>query len=335
MIWARRSPRPAISRSRRRRPRAACRARSPFRRGAEAEVLGHAHLGRQRHRLGQVAERAPHRRVIVGDRAARQHRRPARRRQEAGEDPHHRRLAGAVRPQQADDLAAPHLERHVVQRGRPTAPGRPYASSDPRTLSHVWRKVTPGRDRARIRRPRRAGGRPRAAASARSPGPARRRRAPCAAGCDGRGRWSDRRRRTADRRPAASRAARRSPSGAAPARLRPPLAGAAGRRRHRAVVVVERQAAEQAQDRGRQRRLLRVRSVDVGQIGRLDLDAAEIAADVVGQLRHRALHARREVRLGHLQRQRERLGVGRARRREVARRPPRRRPAAPRSSPRW
>src|SRR6185369_2174952 len=34
-----------------------------------------------------------------------------------------RRLAGAVRPQQADDLAGPHLERDSVQRCRPTVAG--------------------------------------------------------------------------------------------------------------------------------------------------------------------------------------------------------------------
>jgi hypothetical protein len=102
--------------------------------------------------------------------------------------------------------------------------------------------------------------------------------------------------------------------------LQAPLAGAARRGRRHPLGVVERQAPEQPQDRGRQRRLLGGQIGFVRQIGRLDLDAAQIAADVVGKLGDRALDAYREVGRRHLEGRRKRLGIGRAGRRQVARR---------------
>src|SRR6266496_2974257 len=95
-------------------------------------------------------------------------------------------------------------------------------------------------------------------------------------------------------------------------RLRPALARAPRRRGNGAVGVVERKAPEEAEDRRRQGRLLRDQIRDVRQVASFDLDAAEIAADVIRQLRHGALHVRREIGLRHLHRQRERLDVGRA-----------------------
>src|SRR6185295_20070923 len=159
------------------------------------------------------------------DRAARQHGRSARRRQEAAEDAHQRRLAGAVRSQQADDRAPLDLERHVVERRADVAaPGGPVPLRDTPDADQISEKVTPDRDRARTRRPRPAGDRPRATTYARSPGPVPRRRGPSAAGSAGKGRWSVRPRRTGGR-PAAAPARANAP--ATPSRRRnPPAANA-------------------------------------------------------------------------------------------------------------
>jgi len=49
-------------------------AREPLEGGSKLEVLDDAHLGRQRDRLREVADRAPHAPRIVGDRGPRQRR---------------------------------------------------------------------------------------------------------------------------------------------------------------------------------------------------------------------------------------------------------------------
>ena len=52
--------------------------------------------------------------------------RAACRRDQSRQHPQRRRLAGAVRPEQRDDLAAPDLERHVVDdRAQPESPREP------------------------------------------------------------------------------------------------------------------------------------------------------------------------------------------------------------------
>ena len=84
--------------------------------GTEAEVLGDAHLGVERRRLGHVAERASRlervgRDVVPGDGDL-----PVREAKEAREDTEGRALSRAVRPQEADDVSPPHLERDVVHR---------------------------------------------------------------------------------------------------------------------------------------------------------------------------------------------------------------------------
>ena len=63
--------------------------------------------------LGQVAPRRPRQRPAVG--AAPGHR-PGVGREHAEDDPHRRRLAGAVRAEEAEHLAAGDLEREAVER---------------------------------------------------------------------------------------------------------------------------------------------------------------------------------------------------------------------------
>ena len=61
---------------------------------------------------------------------------------EAGEDVHERRLAGAVRADQADDLVAVQLERDVAERlhalERTRDAGGPERGSGPPCLVRLW-----------------------------------------------------------------------------------------------------------------------------------------------------------------------------------------------------
>ena len=94
--------------------------------GDEAQVLPHVHVRVERRALRQVAE-AP-----AAPRGARRTRRgrapspcPPVGDDEAGQDAHRRRLAGAVRPEKADHLAAADLEAHLVERAeRPESLGQ-------------------------------------------------------------------------------------------------------------------------------------------------------------------------------------------------------------------
>src|SRR5262249_30855815 len=78
--------------------------------------LLHAVLAVERHALGQVADALAHAQGIVQHVEAVHLHAPRRRRQEAGQDAHRRRLARAVRAEEADDLAALEPEAHVVHR---------------------------------------------------------------------------------------------------------------------------------------------------------------------------------------------------------------------------
>ena len=80
----------------------------------EVEVRGDRHVAVERDVLGQVADPAPHLERLLEHVEAGHPGGPARGRHEAGEDPHGRRLAGAVRAEEADDLALLHGERHVL-----------------------------------------------------------------------------------------------------------------------------------------------------------------------------------------------------------------------------
>ena len=82
--------------------------------GGELEELEHGHVAVDRRVLGQVADALAHLERIVEHVVSGDHRPARRRRQEAGEDLHRGRLAGAVRAQEAEHLAAPHVERNLV-----------------------------------------------------------------------------------------------------------------------------------------------------------------------------------------------------------------------------
>ena len=93
--------------------------------GGELQVLEHAHLEVERRALRQVAEALAHLERLVEDVVAVDPRRPAGRRDEAREDAHRGRLAGAVWAEKADDFAAPNLEVDLVERAeRPEALGQ-------------------------------------------------------------------------------------------------------------------------------------------------------------------------------------------------------------------
>src|SRR6058998_2495906 len=80
----------------------------------ELQVLAHAHVRVEGRRLGEVADAALHLVSLLEDVESRQARRALRRRLEAREDAHGRRLAGAVRSQETDDVALPDLEADAV-----------------------------------------------------------------------------------------------------------------------------------------------------------------------------------------------------------------------------
>ena len=86
---------------------------------AERDVLEHRHRGDHLHVLERARRRrAARSRATAAHRCARPSRRDlaARRRQHAGDEVEGGRLAGAVRADQAEDLAGPDLEADVVDR---------------------------------------------------------------------------------------------------------------------------------------------------------------------------------------------------------------------------
>ena len=89
--------------------------RQPARFAEEAQQLDRRHVEIERTVLRQVADAAPRPRA---DRAARRIPTmlavPLARREVAGQHPHDRRLAGAVRAEQRDDLAVRNVERDLV-----------------------------------------------------------------------------------------------------------------------------------------------------------------------------------------------------------------------------
>ena len=96
----------------------------PVQPGEALEVLGHAQPQVQPGRLGHHGDPLADLDAVLRVRAARRRRRRTRgRRDQRAERPHGRRLAGAVRPEEAEHLALAHLERDVTgtRRGRRTA----------------------------------------------------------------------------------------------------------------------------------------------------------------------------------------------------------------------
>ena len=82
----------------------------------EVEVLGDGRVRVDAGVVGHEARDPPHLLRMVHDRVAADARIAALRRVERRQDPHRRRLAGAVRPDEAEHLAALDAERHVVHR---------------------------------------------------------------------------------------------------------------------------------------------------------------------------------------------------------------------------
>ena len=82
----------------------------------ERHVARGRHLGIERRRLGQVADRAARERRLPEDVMPPDHRLAVRRRQEAGQHAHGRGLARAVRPEEADDFPRRHLEVEATHR---------------------------------------------------------------------------------------------------------------------------------------------------------------------------------------------------------------------------
>ena len=83
----------------------------------EVEVLVHGEVVVERELLAHVADALADL-LALGRHVEPEHRRAARRRREqAAEDADQRRLAGAVRAEQAVDAARVHLEVHAVERG--------------------------------------------------------------------------------------------------------------------------------------------------------------------------------------------------------------------------
>ncbi len=90
--------------------------------GDEVEVGAHRHLAVERRRLGQVADPSLHLHRAVEDVVPPHPRRAGVGRHVAGENPHRRRLAGAVRPEESEDLPLVHFEGDPLDRG-PSAEG--------------------------------------------------------------------------------------------------------------------------------------------------------------------------------------------------------------------
>jgi hypothetical protein len=86
--------------------------------GRELEVLEHRHVAVDGRVLGQVPDAPAHLEGVLEDVEARDLGAAGGRREVAGQHLHGRRLAGAVRAQEAEDLALVDLERHVVDGSR-------------------------------------------------------------------------------------------------------------------------------------------------------------------------------------------------------------------------
>jgi hypothetical protein len=82
--------------------------------GAEVQERVHVHVRVEGRRLGDVADAPLHLQRLLEDVVARDPRRALGRGEVAGEDPHRRRLPGAVGAQEAEDLALVHAERDAV-----------------------------------------------------------------------------------------------------------------------------------------------------------------------------------------------------------------------------
>jgi hypothetical protein len=85
--------------------------------GHEVEELAHAKLRVVRRVLREVADRAATAEGVAPGIAPVDAHGARRRREDAGEDAHGRRLAGPVRPEEADDLATPDGEADAGEGG--------------------------------------------------------------------------------------------------------------------------------------------------------------------------------------------------------------------------
>jgi hypothetical protein len=83
----------------------------------EAEITPHRHLAIEGRRVGQESDAAPHRVRILGDVDAVDGHDAGSRQQDAAQHLEGRALAGAVQPQEADDLAPRDAEVEVRDRG--------------------------------------------------------------------------------------------------------------------------------------------------------------------------------------------------------------------------
>ena len=113
--------------------------------GEALEVLEDAQAQVQPRRLGHDRDPAPDLDAVLGRQRDPGHRRRARGRfDQRAERPHRRRLAGTVRPEEAEDLAASDLERDVVERAA-VAEGLGEAADRQRWISvgHDVRTVMP------------------------------------------------------------------------------------------------------------------------------------------------------------------------------------------------
>ena len=90
--------------------------RHPSGRAEEAEQAARGHVGVERAVFGQVAQVLGRADPVGLDVDAGDPGRAVRRRDEAGQEPHRRRLARPVGPEEGDDLALGDRERHVPDR---------------------------------------------------------------------------------------------------------------------------------------------------------------------------------------------------------------------------
>ena len=84
--------------------------------GGEAEVLLHGEVAVERGVLEHEADGAPHGEVVLGHVVPHDPRRPPGRREQRGEQMDRGGLAGAVRPEQAEELAGSHVEIELLER---------------------------------------------------------------------------------------------------------------------------------------------------------------------------------------------------------------------------
>ena len=90
--------------------------RDPLHLPGVLEVLPHRHVEVERDTLREVAHDAAGAQRFLGHVVSRHHRLARRRRKDPGQDPHCRALPGSVGAEETDDLAALHLEGHVLDR---------------------------------------------------------------------------------------------------------------------------------------------------------------------------------------------------------------------------